>query len=215
MTRRIPHREEAIHGPETTAAYEENHERHSEFQFQRLLSDFRAREMSGDVLEIGAGTGVLAALVAEDNPRVRITAVDLSPDMLRIAEKTVRERGLQDRIRCVAGNVADKDFLEGLGRYDAVYSAFSLHHWTFPETAIKNLWEVVKQDGLLYLYDLKRVFWLYALPVRNGFLESVRAAYRPREIGAMLENLGITPYSIRTRFPFFMVSVTATKGGGL
>jgi len=211
MLKRIEHKEEAITGAEDSQHYGETHGKHGELQYRALLKDIKALNLSGHYLEVGAGPGTLATIIAEHNPSVSITAVELSPDMVSVAKEHIKEKKLQDRIQCVIGDVNDAAVMEGLGKFDLVYSAFSLHHWKDPENSIRNLWNAVGPNGVLYLYDLKRVWWLYFLPLNSGFIESIRASYMPNEIGGFFQKLGINNHKITTLFPFFMQSVIAWK----
>ena len=209
MLKRTPHKEEAIAGAEEVRQYGENHKRHARLQFGGLLKDIRALNKAGRYLEVGSGPGILAAMVAEENPGVDLTAMDLSPEMVAVARETIETENLQSRVRCVRGDVNDKALMEALGPFDLVYSAFSLHHFADPEASIKNIWRAVGDHGVLILYDLKRVWWLYVLPFHNGFFESIRAAYRPKEIGDFLRKIGITRFKIKTTVPYFMQSLIA------
>ena len=101
--------------------------------------------------------------------------------------------------------------MEGLGKFDLVYSTFSLHHWKDPGISISNLWNAVKDNGILYTHDFKRVWWLCFLPLKGGEIGSVRASYTPEEIRVVLQELGITNYKIKTLFPFFLQSIIACK----
>ena len=76
--------------------------------------------------------GILATMIAERIASVRITALDLSPDMVAVARARIKEKRLEDRIRCVTADVNDGAAMEGLGLFDLVYSSFSLHHWKTP-----------------------------------------------------------------------------------
>ena len=211
MPKRIEHKEEAITGAELSQSYAETHGNHSQLQYKALLKDIRAFNISGHYLEVGLGPGTLATMIAEHNPSVCITAIDLSLDMVSIAKEHIKKKNLQDRIQCVIGEVSDAALMEGLGKFDLVYSAFSLHHWKDPENSISNLWNAVIPNGVLYVYDLKRVWWLYFLPLHNGFIESIRASYMPNEIGSFFQKLGINNHKITTLFPFFMQSAIAWK----
>lgn len=210
MLERIAHREEAITG-ERAANYGAGHRRVTKFMHGALLKDIKKLNVSGHCLEVGAGPGLLATIIAEDNADVEISAVDLSPDMVRGARDYIEERGLSDRIRYVLADAADEEAMHKLGQFDFVYTTLSLHHWKKPERSMRNLWHAVKDDGVLYIQDLKRVWWLYYLPVGGGFFESIKAAYLPKEIGGMLKSFGVPKYQIKTTFPGFMQSVIAWK----
>jgi ubiquinone/menaquinone biosynthesis C-methylase UbiE len=101
--------------------------------------------------------------------------------------------------------------MQELGTFDLVYSTFSMHHWEAPERSLHNLWRVLKKGGVLYIQDLKRVWWLYHLPIKGGFAESIRASFTPKEIRQILKRLGPQEYKIKTTFPFFAQSIIAWK----
>ena len=213
MTKRIEHKEEAISGAMDSQQYGERHDAHARIQYRALLREIAALNRAGRYLEVGSGTGYLATMVAELNPATHITALDLSANMVALAKAHIAEKNLQERISCAIGNAGDAASIQQFGEFDVVYSAFSLHHWKDAEKAIANLWSVVKADGILYIYDLKRVWWLYLLPVNGGFTESIRASYTPQEIHGLSQKLDIKKYKISTLFPFFMQSVIAWKPG--
>ena len=100
--------------------------------------------------------------------------------------------------------------MDGLGEFDLIYSTYSLHHWENPKKAIDNLMPNLNDNDVLYLYDLKRVWWLYWVPVNSGFYNSIRAAYVRREVEEMLASLDPEHYEIRYEFPF-MQSVIIKK----
>ena len=77
------------------------------------------------VLDLGAGTGLLSAEISGRYPRARVTLVDLSVEMLRVARRRfVREPG---RFEFRVMDFARKDLPGG---YDLVVSALSIHHLT-------------------------------------------------------------------------------------
>ncbi|MCB2187636.1 MAG: methyltransferase domain-containing protein [Deltaproteobacteria bacterium] len=75
------------------------------------------------ILDLGAGTGLLAALALAAFPAAQLTLLDLSEGML--AQARERFRGQENRVSLVAG-----DYLrtEGLGPFRAVISSLSIHH---------------------------------------------------------------------------------------
>jgi tRNA (cmo5U34)-methyltransferase len=80
-----------------------------------------------DVLDLGAGTGLLAALVAHARPRARLVLVDLAPEMLAVARE--RFAGLRRDAVFVNADLA-RDPLParpGAG-FHAVVSGLAIHH---------------------------------------------------------------------------------------
>jgi tRNA (cmo5U34)-methyltransferase len=75
----------------------------------------------GHVLDLGGGTGALSAAVLDGLPGVRVTLLDVDPDMLAEARR---------RLERFAGRVAfeQRSFLDPLPSADAVVASLALHH---------------------------------------------------------------------------------------
>ncbi|PWR13156.1 SAM-dependent methyltransferase [Micromonospora acroterricola] len=76
-----------------------------------------------EVLDLGAGTGLLSLLLAAAVPGVRLTLVDAAPTMLARAADQLTARSVPHRT--VRADLADP---LPAGRYDAVVSALAIHH---------------------------------------------------------------------------------------
>ena len=198
-------------GIENARKYAEESEKSSKMRFRGFLKKIDKLNFKGNYLEIGAGSGVLAAMIAKRNKDINITAIEISSDMITVANEYVKKESLEAQISLIEGNIEDNNLSEQLEKFDLVYSTFSLHHWENPEKAIKNIMKYVKEDGALLIYDLKRVWWLYWIQKDTGFFKSIRASYRPNEIKKMLENIGIKKYEISNIFPYFMQNITIWK----
>jgi SAM-dependent methyltransferase len=109
------------------------------------------------------------------------------------------------------GDVSDEKLMRGLGKFDFVYSTFSLHHWQAPQSAVRNLWNAVGDNGVLYIYDFRRIGWLCSLPLKIRELNEMKAAYSPYKIKALFQSAGIKSYRIKTRFPYIFQSIIAQK----
>lgn len=85
-----------------------------------------------EVLDLGAGTGILSSMIAEEFPKSRLTLFDVTPEMLMIAKARLKPLG--KRVRFVTADFAkDKEARS----YDAVVSALALHH--LPDSGKRHL----------------------------------------------------------------------------
>ena len=74
------------------------------------------------ILDVGAGTGLLSALILQKYPGASLTLVDISEQMLGIAKERFANR---KDTRYITGDYSSVDFS---GNYDLICSALSIHH---------------------------------------------------------------------------------------
>ncbi|MEZ5170661.1 MAG: class I SAM-dependent methyltransferase [Acidimicrobiia bacterium] len=109
-----------------------------------------AEPLVGDVLEIGSGSGAMAAAAVERFPDVRFTATDADPAMVDAA--TTRLAPLGDRADVRLADSTALDFADD--RFDAVLSFLMLHHVLEWEQALAEVVRVVRPGGYFIGYDL-------------------------------------------------------------
>jgi tRNA (cmo5U34)-methyltransferase len=85
-----------------------------------------------ELLDLGAGTGLLSAMIAEAFPKARFTLFDLTPEMLTIARARLKPLG--KRVHFVS---ADFAAAAPSKPYDAVASALAIHH--IPDSGKRHL----------------------------------------------------------------------------
>lgn len=113
---------------------------------------------SGDTLEVAVGTGLNLPLYDDD---VRLTAIDLSPEMLAIARERVARIGLAVDLR-----EADAHALPFQDEaFDAVVSTYSLCNIPNPHRAVEEMKRVLRPNGKLILVDhirssVRPVLWM-------------------------------------------------------
>ncbi len=213
MLKRIveDHQNEVFNGIENARKYAEESEKSSKMRFRGFLKRIDKLNIKGNYLEIGAGSGTLATMIAKRNKDINITAIEISSDMITVANECIKKESLESQISFIEGNIEDDNFSEQLGKYDLIYSTFSLHHWQNPEKVIKNLIQYLKEDGMLLIFDLKRVWWLYWIHKQTGFYKSIRASYKQNEIKEMLKTIGVEKYKINVIFPYFLQNIIIRK----
>jgi tRNA (cmo5U34)-methyltransferase len=95
------------------------------------------------VLDLGAGTGLMSALVSAGLPEARFDLLDGSAAMLAEA-RTV--------LAGVVGEVYVQDMAFGLpgGEYDAVISGLAIHHLEDPDKRLlfRRIWDLLRPGGI-------------------------------------------------------------------
>jgi SAM-dependent methyltransferase len=100
----------AMIGAESVADY---HAAGAEDGLQAALHELQARSMSrllrrgGTVLDLGVGSGRLAARLARHRPDARIVGVELGQEMLATAQRLLATEGLDQRVTVVRGDITE------------------------------------------------------------------------------------------------------------
>lgn len=161
-----------------------------------ILEDLNVKDHS-DVLEIGPGPGLISIWMAQENPTLKIIGLDLSEDMIRVANKNKIEENVQERVEFIKGNAENMDLFKD-NSFNLVFSNGSLHHWLNPEKVLNEISRVLKPDGAFCITDGKRNLGFlgklkfhvlkYTVPkfLRIGWKNSIMAGYTKEEIGKIL-----------------------------
>ena len=101
------------------------------------------------ILDIGAGTGLLSALLLQKFPDAHLTLLDISENMLKVARQ--RFCG-QVNIRYI---VSDYSRSELTGQYDIICSALSIHHLAQKDKRrlFGRIFSALKRGGLFINAD--------------------------------------------------------------
>jgi ubiquinone/menaquinone biosynthesis C-methylase UbiE len=118
----------------------------------RIVADVAAAGLGpGDrLLDAGTGPGRLPRAIAGALPDLPIDAVDLSPDMIRYANRAAKNAA---RITFTVGDVADLPYPDET--FALIVSSISQHHWTDVEGALRDLRRVLRPGGRLWIYDAR------------------------------------------------------------
>jgi ubiquinone/menaquinone biosynthesis C-methylase UbiE len=126
---------------------------------KKLLS-----KATGKILEVACGTGQNFPLFA---PNSEITAVDLSPKMLKLARRNAIEHGLTVNLA-----VMDAEKLEFPdGSFDTVVSTLSTCTFPDPVKALQEIKRVCRPNGLILLLEHghSNLPWLANFQDRNEY----------------------------------------------
>jgi len=110
----------------------------------------QGRELHGDVLEIGCGSGAMAAEILRRHPDVRLTATDFDESMVEVARRRLAPFGPRAEVR--RADATALPFPDAA--FDAAVSFIMLHHVVGWEQALGELVRVLRPGGLLLGYDL-------------------------------------------------------------
>lgn len=151
----------------------------------------RGEELAGEVLEIGSGAGANAAVIAETQPRARITATDLDPTMVDAA----RARLVRYRTRARVAEADSTRLPFDADHFDAAVSLLMLHHVIDWEAAVRELARVVRPGGRVVGYDLvaSRGARLLHLADRSPHRLLSRSELRGSLIANGFDDVDVTP----------------------
>lgn len=111
------------------------------------------------VLDVGSGTGIVALRAAATmGPSGKVVGIDLSDGMLEVARQNARGQGLADHVEFRKMDAESLDCQAG--SFDAVVSLFALRHFPHPETALQEMYRVLRPGGRLVLAVGSGAPWL-------------------------------------------------------
>ncbi|MCA8982826.1 MAG: class I SAM-dependent methyltransferase [Planctomycetaceae bacterium] len=151
----------------------------------RFVEDFLVRFPPGaiataTVLDLGTGTALIPLLLLQREPGLRVTAVDRSAAMLRMAARHACRFGQQERLDLVEADVCRLPFADR--SFDMVLSNSLLHHLPEPVRCLREAARVLRPGGMLFLRDLFR-------PETDADVERLVALHAGRETEAQRQLL--------------------------
>ncbi len=187
---------------------------HSEVN-RRFAADFLAALAAAglrsdvEVLDLGTGTAQIPIELCRQSPTLRVLAIDLSAQMLRLAAENVARAGLTDRIQLQQVDAKRLPFADG--HFAAVVSNSIVHHIPEPLATLAEAVRVLrKPGGLAFFRDLSRprddaevrhLVDTYAANCnahqRKLFDDSLRAALSVSDIRALISQLGFDGQSVQ------------------
>jgi len=109
------------------------------------------------VLDVGCGPGVILREIAELDPTIRATGVEISPDRVRMA---VDKHADTSRISFTAGEAHAMKFLSN--SFDFVYSRMLFQYLPDKQGALAEVVRVCRPGGTVLLQDLDgQLLWHY------------------------------------------------------
>ncbi len=203
---------EGIESTEVVDAYNRI-SRWPQFRFLRhlIVRELEKYHPDGVLVDVGCGPGYLIAVVAKSLPQLHLIGVDVAQEMIQQAGSNISSAQTGGRVEFRQGNVQELPFEDNA--VDFVVSTLSLHHWSQPDQALREIRRVLKPQGQFLIFDLRRdarrcFYWILRFaqtfavpsPMRNVNepTGSARAAYTPPEVEAFLARTLFQHYKIKS-----------------
>lgn len=182
--------------------------------FQKVLREYLDAmdvDSASTVLDMGCGTGVAARTIARRaNFSGRVTGIDLSPYLVRVARRLADEEGLGGWIEFRAGDTRELDIRDG--SFDAVVAHTLVSHVEEPLAVIGEARRVVKPGGAIAIFDGDYESLTFALddPVQSKKYDEVMinaVVTSPRVMRQMPRLIRQAGLEMVTTFPYIMAEV--------
>lgn len=111
-------------------------------------------ERGGKILDIGAGGGYHAMHYAKRFPNARVVGLEFDIPSLELAQKTIAEAGLSERVEIHHG---DANELDEENTYDLITMSIALHETGGPAeytNVLTRVWRALKPEGTLMVSEL-------------------------------------------------------------
>lgn len=137
------------------------------------------------VLDVATGTGDLA-IEANKRLKCKVTGVDISVEMLKVADEKLKKRGLSDWISVAEGDSENLPFEDN--RFDAVMVAFGVRNFENLGKGLTEMCRVLKPGGKMVVLEFSKpayfpfkqlylFYFRYILPWLGGVISKDKAAY--------------------------------------
>lgn len=181
-----------------------------------LLSDFTTGNSTSKVIDLGTGTGIIPILMKARNKGTHFTGLEIQPESVDMAKRSVILNEFQDEIDIVCGDIKKVNEVFEQASFDVVTSNppyISQNHGLENELTHKN---IARHEILLNLEDVIKA-GKYLLKV-GGYFSMVHKPFRTVEIIKLMTANQLEPKRICYVQPYMdkepnMVLIEARKGG--
>ena len=118
---------------------------------EALINAIATDKTNPKILDLGCGTGNITSKVLEKFPEAKVTCLDLSENMIKIARQKLDN---YDNIEYIVDDFTKLDIKEG---YDAIISSLALHHIESDSNKLemyKCIYDALVSGGVFYNADV-------------------------------------------------------------
>jgi len=182
-----------------------------------LLAHFFTPQPDESILDLGCGCGVIPLILAYRHPGLRLTGLELQPQLAALARLNVADNDLAERIAIVEGDLGEIGELFPAGQFQRVvgnppfYPSAAARLNPDPERRLAKH-EVAADLGAVVV----AASWLVQ---KGGHVDLIYPAERSAELLAALRGAGLEPKRLQVVYGYpgaagKLVLVEAVKGGG-
>jgi len=193
--------------------------------WRKLVLHHAGIPCEGSLLDLGAGTGKIAAQAKRESPGLTVAALDLTTDMMKVGRTRAPDCG----ILWINGDALSLPFRDE--RFDVVVSGYLMRNVPDVGRAFREQLRVVKRGGRVVCLDtcpsgshllkpLVSLYFRFVIPLMGGLVSGQWDAYRylpasvrnfstPQELARMMEASGFTKVAFHT----FMLETVAILVG--
>lgn len=132
----------------------------------KILKPYLGRCKS--ILDVGSGVGTIDFYLASKGKK--ITAIEISENAVNTAKVNAKLFNLDKKIKFIIGKFPNKI---PNTKYDLVILSEVIEHLDDDEGAVRNIWRVLKQDGILVITTPSKNAPLYRMGLLDKFDKSV------------------------------------------
>lgn len=168
-------------------------------------------------LDLACGTGDFTVELLKRFPRIKVTGIDLTPEMIDIAK--TKTSGIDASVRFAVGDAQNLDFIAD-ETFDLIVCAFGFRNFPVKAKALAECRRILKPSGELVVLELFRPrHWALGIVVNiwlsliahifcghktseYAYLRhSVATTVSPDEFANMAEAAGLSPIGRKAFFP--------------
>lgn len=193
---RIIETNEGIQGEFDTEAYDQMMRTLRDKKYMETGAILKSVISKGSVLEVGPGPGYLGLEWLKNTKGTKLTGLEISSNMIKIAERNALDYGMENRVSYILGNAMEMPFKDS--EFDAVFTNGSLHEWEEPVKIFNEIYRILKSGGRYFISDLRRdmnfiIKWFLKKTTKpremvSGLISSMNASYIESEIRMILAN---------------------------
>jgi len=153
---------------------------------RRAVNEISKTFKNPEIIDVATGTGDLAIEAVRINP-LKISAIDISENMLKIGKEKVKKFNLEhliEFVRCESENICFKD-----ESFDVAMVAFGVRNFTDPVGGLSEMKRVLRTNGMIVVLEfshpdgtifkhLYNIYFGHILPFVGSLFSKHRKAYK-------------------------------------